>query len=78
MRQIYANHGAKWTGEDDEKLWNLFVKKTTIDELAKLFNRSKRSIELRLRKLEQEMNPLTQEVQKNEYNKASGQNMKLF
>ena len=59
MRQRYANHGTKWTEEDEEKLWILFAEKTTIDELAKLFNRSKRSIELRLHKIEQDKKLLT-------------------
>ena len=72
MRQKYANHGTKWTEEDDEKLLNLFTEKTTIDELAKLFNRSKRAIELRLHKLEQEMEPLTKKELREEYDKAFG------
>ena len=78
MRQKYANHGAKWTAEDDERLWTLFIEKTTIEELAKLFDRSKRAIELRLRKIEQEKEPLTKEEQKEEYEKAFGTKGKMF
>ena len=78
MRQKYANHGAKWTAEDDERLWTLFIEKTTIEELAKLFDRSKRAIELRLRKIEQEKEPLTKEDLKEEYEKAFGTKGKMF
>ena len=49
-----------------------------IDELAKLFNRSRRAIELRLRKLEQEMKPLTKEDLKEEYDKAFGSKKQMF
>ena len=72
MRQKYANHGAKWTAEEDERLWTLFLEKTTIKELSEHFNRSRRAIELRLRKIEQEKDPLTKEDLKKEYNKALG------
>ena len=78
MRQKYANHGTRWTREDDEKLWILFSEKTTIDELAEQFNRSKRAIELRINKLVQEMEPLSKEELKEEYSKTFGQNRKLF
>lgn len=78
MRQKYANHGAKWTSEDDERLWTLFMGKTSIEELAKLFDRSKRAIELRLRKIEQEKEPLTKEDLKEEYEKAFGTKGKMF
>lgn len=74
----YANHGAKWTAEDEERLWTLFIEKTTIEELSKLFNRSKRAIELRLRKIEQEKEPLTKENLKVEYSKAFGLNKKML
>ena len=70
MRQKYANHGAKWTAEDDKKLWTLFMEKTTFEELAKLFDRSKRAIELRLSKIAQEKEPLKKEELKEEYGKA--------
>ena len=78
MRQKYANHGAKWTAKDDERLWTLFIEKTTIEELSKLFNRSKRAIELRLRKIVQEKEPLTKENLKEEYDKAFGSKIKLL
>lgn len=78
MRQKYANHGAKWMSEDDERLWTLFMGKTSIEELAKLFDRSKRAIELRLRKIEQEKEPLTKEDLKEEYEKAFGTKGKMF
>ena len=74
----YPNHGTRWTDEDDEKLWHLFSEKTTIEELAKLFNRSKRAIEYRLNKLVQEMEPMTKEKLKEEYDKAFGAKRKLF
>lgn len=72
MRQKYANYGTKWTEEDDKRLWTLFTEKTTIDDLAKLFNRSKRAIDLRIQKLGQEINPLTREKLRKEYDKAFG------
>ena len=78
MRQKYANHGAKWTAEDEERLWTLFIEKSTIEELSKLFNRSKRAIDLRLRKIEQEKEPLTKENLILEYNKVFGLNKKML
>ena len=72
IRQKYANYGTKWTEEDDKRLWTLFTEKTTIDDLAKLFNRSKRAIDLRIQKLGQEINPLTREKLRKEYDKAFG------
>lgn len=76
MRQKYANHGTKWTKEDDERLWNLFMEKTTIEGLEKFFDRSRRAIELRLRKIEHEKESLTKEELKEEYNKAFGSKSK--
>lgn len=78
MRQKYSNHGVKWTVEDDERLWTLLNEKTTIEELSKLFNRSKRAIELRLHKIEQEKEPITKEKLKEEYKKALGTKGKMF
>jgi diadenosine tetraphosphate (Ap4A) HIT family hydrolase len=78
MRQKYANHGTKWTEENDEKLWNLFTEKTSIDELAKLFNRSKRAIVLRLRKLEQKMEPQKKDELREEYDKGFDSKKQLF
>lgn len=78
MRQKYVNHGTRWRSEDDEKLWILFSEKTTIDELAEQFNRSKRAIELRINKLVQEMEPLSKEELKEEYDKAFGSKKQMF
>lgn len=77
-RQKYANHGAKWTAEDDKKLWTLFMEKTTFEELAKLFDRSKRAIELRLSKIAQEKEPLKKEELKEEYGKAFRTKGRMF
>ena len=74
----YANHGNKWQPEDDEQLWMMFMERTTIEELSKHFNRSKRAIELRLSKLEQEKEPLTKEELKDEYEKAFRNNGIMF
>ena len=57
MHQRHANHRTKLT--EEEKQRNLFVEKTTIEELANLFNLSKRSIELRPHKMEHDLKPLT-------------------
>lgn len=59
MRQKHANHGTKWSLEEEKRLWALFIEKKTIEELAWIFDRSKRAIELRLHKIEQEKKPLT-------------------
>ena len=48
----------KWDKEDDERLWNLLLQNTTIDELALIFQRSRKSIFYRLRKLQKE-NPIS-------------------
>ena len=78
IRQKFANHGAKWTAMDDERLWTLLTEKATVEELSKLFNRSRRAIELRIRKLEQQKEPLTKEDLKEEYNKGFGLNKKML
>lgn len=78
MRQKYANHGAKWSVEDDVKYWTLFMEQTTIEELAKILDRSKRAIELRLHKIEQEKYPLIKEDLKEKYEKAFGTKGKMF
>jgi len=54
------------------------MEKTTIEELAKLFDRSKRAIELRIHKIEQENEPLKKEELKEEYEKAFGTKGKMF
>ena len=63
-----ARRGQKWEKEDDEKLWNLLMQKTTINELASNLQRSKKSIIYRLKKLQEE-NPM-QENLFIEYNKV--------
>lgn len=44
-----ARREQKWEKEDDEKLWNLLMQKTTINELASNLQRSKKSIIYRLK-----------------------------
>ena len=63
-----ARRGQNWEKEDDEKLWNLLMQKTTIEELASILHRSRRSIIYRLKKLQEE-NPM-QENLFAEYNKV--------
>ena len=65
---VPARRGQKWDKEDDEKLWNLLMQKTTIEELASIFQRSRKSIIYRLKKLQEE-NPM-QENLFAEYNKV--------
>ena len=65
---VPARKGQKWEKEDDEKLWNLLMQKTTIEELASILHRSRRSIIYRLKKLQEE-NPM-QENLFAEYNKV--------
>jgi diadenosine tetraphosphate (Ap4A) HIT family hydrolase len=49
-----ARRGQKWRKDDDGKLWSLLMRKVSIDELALLFQRSKKSIYYRLKKLQEE------------------------
>ena len=54
------------------------MEQTTIEELAKILDRSKRAIELRLHKIEQEKYPLIKEDLKEKYEKAFGTKGKMF
>ena len=73
-----ANHRSKWTKADEVRLCTLFENHATVEELATLFGRSERAIEIRLRKIEQKKTPLTREKLKEEYNKAFVSRRKKF
>lgn len=77
VQQEYTKHYTRWTKEEDERMWSLFMENTTIDKLAKIFGRSKRAIGFRLRKIEKTMKPQTLNHLKDEYNKAFGLIKKL-
>lgn len=51
VREKYPNAYLSWNETQDEKLRELFTKGSTIADLAKAFNRTKRAIRLRLTKL---------------------------
>ena len=72
IQHIFSNHGAKWTEDDDKRLLILLKEKTSIDDLSKVFNRSRRAIEMRITKLGHSLAPYTLEELKKEYNKAFG------
>lgn len=65
-----ARKGQKWDKEDDERLWNLLMHKVSINELAQIFQRSKKSIIYRLRKLQKER-PMQEDIFR-EYDKVFG------
>ena len=67
---VPARRGEKWEKEDDERLWDLLMHKVSINELAQIFQRSKKSIIYRLRKLQKER-PMQEDIFR-EYDKVFG------
>ena len=63
------NSHKSWTKEDDEKLWYLALKGTSIEILTEIFKRSQRAIFARVRKL-QDANPVKFETIQEVYKKA--------
>lgn len=66
-----ARRGQKWDKNDDERLWDLLMRKVSINELALIFQRSKKSIIYRLRKLQKEK-PMQEDIF-TEYYKVFGE-----
>ena len=58
-----------WTNEDDEKLWELALKGTAIENLMEMFKRSRRAIFMRVRRL-QDANPVKFETIQEVYKEA--------
>ncbi len=63
------NSHKAWTKEDDEKLWELALKGTAIENLKEIFKRSQRAIFMRVRKL-QDANPVKFETIQEVYKEA--------
>ena len=51
IRETYSNAYRPWDTTQDEKLRELFAKRTSISELSKIFERNKGAISSRLKKL---------------------------
>ncbi len=66
--QKYPNHANCWTGEKDEKLWNLFSERTIIKIPTKYSNINNKPTRLLLDKIGQVLKPLTSGTIKKESN----------
>jgi diadenosine tetraphosphate (Ap4A) HIT family hydrolase len=69
------NSHNSWTKEDDEKLWELAMKGTAIENLMEMFKRSRRAIFMRVRRL-QDANPVKFETIQEVYKEAFENNRK--
>ena len=69
--QPLHEEGKNGIKNDDERLWDLLMRKVSINELALIFQRSKKSIIYRLRKLQKEK-PMQEDIF-TEYYKVFGE-----